>query len=107
MKINVTNGTTAAAAAAALLMTGAINVTTAHAATGDVGKCMGANACKGKSVCKTAKNECKGHNACKGTGFLKMTKEECAKIEGATFEPMKEARGSTEGAKAKDKRGSD
>jgi len=32
--------------------------------------CTGANACKGKSACKTAKSSCKGQNACKGQGFV-------------------------------------
>jgi hypothetical protein len=46
---------------------------------------MGANACKGQSGCKTAKNECKGLNACKGQGYLELTEEECAK-QGGKFE---------------------
>jgi hypothetical protein len=46
---------------------------------------MGANACKGQSACKTAKNECKGQNACKGQGYLEMTEEECGTA-GGTFQ---------------------
>jgi hypothetical protein len=55
------------------------------AAEGAKGHCMGANACKGQSGCKTAKNECKGLNACKGQGYLELTEEECAK-QGGKFE---------------------
>jgi len=50
--------------------------TFAAAARADV-ECPGANACKGKSACKTASSACKGQNACKGKGFI-MT--------GSTFE---------------------
>jgi hypothetical protein len=41
------------------------------------GHCMGANACKGQSGCKTAKNACAGKNGCKGKGFVEKTKAEC------------------------------
>lgn len=48
--------------------------------------CMGVNACKGQSACKTANSSCKGQNACKGQGFMEMTKAECdaagGKVEG-------------------------
>jgi hypothetical protein len=44
------------------------------------GKCMSANACKGKSGCKTDANECKGKNACKGKGFLKTSEVKCNKM---------------------------
>jgi len=86
MKLSIRSGTSIAAAAAALILTGAL-APAAIAAEEGQGHCVGANACKGKSACKTAANECKGQNACKGKGFLAMTKEECDKIEGATFEP--------------------
>ena len=32
--------------------------------------CVGGNACKGQSACKSAANACKGQNACKGKGFV-------------------------------------
>jgi hypothetical protein len=85
MKISACPGASIALAAAALLLAGA--VATPVTAAGEKGHCVGANACKGKSDCKTAKNDCGGLNACKGQGYLEMTKEECDKIEGATFEP--------------------
>lgn len=44
------------------------------------GKCIGANACKGKSACGTAANACHGQNACKGKGYLNTTKAECEKL---------------------------
>ncbi len=91
MKIDVNSGAAIAAAAAALLIAGtAVSAPVQMAAEGAKGHCVGANACKGQGACKTANNACKGQNACKGKGFLAMTKEECAaKIEGATFEPVK------------------
>ena len=42
-----------------------------------VGKCMGANSCKGQSSCKTATSSCKGLNSCAGKGFLEMSKADC------------------------------
>lgn len=88
MHITAKSGTAIAAAAAALLLSGAI-AAPSIAATDAKGHCVGANACKGQSACKTAKNECGGHNACKGQGFLETTKAECDKIEGAKFEEVK------------------
>jgi hypothetical protein len=40
-------------------------------------KCYAANACKGKSECKTSMSSCKGKNACKGQGFEMMTEKAC------------------------------
>jgi hypothetical protein len=36
-------------------------------------KCLGANACKGQSACKTATNDCQGKNSCKGKGYVIAT----------------------------------
>ena len=85
MKISVQSGSSIALAAAALILAGAVAIPAS--AAGEKGHCVGANACKGKSDCKTASNDCGGLNACKGQGYLEMTKEECDKIEGAKFEP--------------------
>lgn len=68
-----TTGTALAIAAAAMLASAPV-ATYAH---NPVGKCMGANACKGQSSCKTASSSCKGLNNCKGQGFVEMTKAEC------------------------------
>jgi uncharacterized membrane protein len=89
MKIDINSGAAIAAAAAALLIAGSAVSAPMQMADAHKGHCVGANACKGKSACKTATNACGGQNACKGKGFLEMTKEECAKIEGAKFEPVK------------------
>lgn len=62
------SGTVLAAAAAAMFL--AAPVVTAGTAQAAEVKCVGANACKGQSVCKSATNECKGKNACKGKGFI-------------------------------------
>lgn len=40
--------------------------------------CMGANACKAQTECKSALNSCKGKNACKGQGWVKtVSKADC------------------------------
>lgn len=44
--------------------------------------CMGVNACKGKSSCKTADNACKGKNSCKGKGSVSMSKKQCDQVGG-------------------------
>ena len=75
-----TTGSAIAVTAAALL---AIAPVTANA--GQVGKCMGANSCKGQSACKTATSSCKGLNSCKGQGFLEMSKSQCDEA-GGQFE---------------------
>lgn len=49
------------------------------------GHCMGVNACKGHSDCRTASNACGGKNQCKGTGFVSMTKAVCDQL-GGKFE---------------------
>ena len=86
MNISVTSGSALAAVAASLLLAGAV-AAPSYAAEETKGHCMGANACKGQSACKTASNACKGQNGCKGKGFSEMTKDECAKVQGAKFEP--------------------
>ena len=41
--------------------------------------CMGINACKGQSECKTAAGSCNGTNACKGRGWLVVASDKaCA-----------------------------
>lgn len=69
------SGAVLAAAALSFALSGAVMAPAlAHDATV---KCMGVNACKGQSECKTANSSCKGQNACKGQGFLTMTQAEC------------------------------
>jgi len=63
-----------ATAAAALFATGMVSTATAQEVKV---KCYGANACKGKSECKTSMSGCKGKNACKGQGFEQMTEKAC------------------------------
>ena len=83
MKLSAKSGATLAAAAATLMIAGAVSAPAAYAA-GETGHCMGANACKGTSACKTANNACKGQNACKGTGFSMASEKQCAAM-GAKF----------------------
>jgi hypothetical protein len=80
MKMTSKSGAAIAAAAATLFLAGATMSTVTYAA--GEGKCVGANACKGQSACKSAANSCKGQNACKGQGFSEMTKEKCAAAKG-------------------------
>jgi hypothetical protein len=85
MKMTIKSGAAMAAAAAGIFLSGAVASAVSNAATDAVGHCMGANACKGQSACKSAANACKGQNGCKGKGFLEMNKADCDKIEGAKF----------------------
>ena len=88
MKISAKSGAALAAAAAGLLMAGSAISTSfaADAAMDAKGHCVGGNACKGTSACKTATNACAGKNACKGHGVSEATKTDCEKIPGAKFE---------------------
>ena len=45
-------------------------------------KCMGGNACKGKSACGTAESSCAGQNSCKGKGWVMTTSEADCKSKG-------------------------
>jgi hypothetical protein len=79
------SGAAIATAMAALIFTAAVPVGAAHASP--KGKCIGANACKGKSDCSTGASACGGatSNSCKGKGYLLMTKAQCDKIPGTKF----------------------
>ncbi len=80
MKISVISGAAIAAAAAALLMAGVAS-NSVRAEDAKI-HCVGVNACKGQSACKTASSSCKGLNACKGQGFVEMTEADCTKAGG-------------------------
>ena len=45
-------------------------------------KCLGANACKGQSACKTATNDCKGKNSCAGKGYIITTDAKSCEAKG-------------------------
>jgi len=61
----------ALATAVALMFVGnAVAADTGAAASPAQVKCVGGNACKGQSACKSASSSCKGQNACKGKGFV-------------------------------------
>ena len=83
MKMNSKSGATLAAAAATLFLAGTVAATVSSPANAAQGKCMAANACKGKSACKGGANACKGLNACKGTGFSLMSEGQCKTAGGA------------------------
>ena len=76
MKLTKTSGTVLAATAAMMLLGGVVSVSTVSAEEAKV-HCMGSNACKGQSACKTTASSCKGLNACKGQGFTDLTAVEC------------------------------
>ena len=78
------SGTLLAIAAAGIFQVSAVH--TAAAASGKV-RCIGVNACKGKSECKTAAAQ-KGQNACKGHGLLFLSEEQC-KMRGGKIEKRK------------------
>ncbi len=66
----------AAVATAAALLFSTLSVSAARADEAKM-HCMGVNACKGQSACKSAQHACKGMNSCKGQGFLEMSKADC------------------------------
>ena len=72
-----TTGIALATATAAIFAMGALATAPVYAAEGGV-HCVGANACKGTSECKSAKNDCKGMNACKAQGGCKSGDNGCA-----------------------------
>jgi hypothetical protein len=75
-------GIVLAATAAAAFATAGIVGSFAPAQAAGV-KCVGANACKGQSACKTAASACKGMNACKGQGWVESKdKDACTKSGG-------------------------
>ena len=75
MKYLQKSGAALAAAAFSLALSGAV-FTPAQGEDAKI-ECLGVNACKGLSECKTANTGCKAQNACKGQGWLPMTKAEC------------------------------
>ena len=84
MKLKSKSGATLAAAAATLFLAGAVVSTGSTQANAAQGKCMGTNACKGQSACKSSGNSCKGLNACKTTGFTMASEAQC-KAKGGAF----------------------
>ncbi len=81
------SGIVLATAAAGLFATAVATPAVAAKHEGMV-KCMGANACKGKTECATASNACKSQNACKGKGMNMMSAKDCAD-KGGKVEEMK------------------
>ncbi len=81
MDVKTTSSLTLAAAAAAMFALAPISASAGDAEM----KCVGGNACKGQSACKTASSECKGLNGCKGQGFVMATKAACEEA-GGTIE---------------------
>ena len=78
MDVKTTSSLTLAAAAAAMFALAPVSAS----ADEETVKCVGGNACKGHSACKTANSECKGLNACKGQGFVMVTEAACMEAGG-------------------------
>lgn len=78
----------AAAAAVAFASVPATSAIAAAHKTAQV-KCVGGNACKGKSACATSQNKCKGHNSCKGKGVVMAKSAKACKKMGGTVEEVK------------------
>ena len=73
------------ATAVALAFTGsALNAADSQSASTQAAqiKCLGANACKGQSACKTATNDCQGKNSCKGKGYVITTDAKSCEAKG-------------------------
>ena len=79
----------ALATAVALLFVGnalAADSSSSSGASSAQVKCVGGNACKGQSACKSAASSCKGQNACKGKGFVMADNDAACKKAGGTVE---------------------
>lgn len=77
---NKLTGIALATAAAAMFAAAPVS---AGESDGNTVKCMGVNACKGKSSCQTADSSCKGQNSCKGHGFVEVrSKDVCDQLGG-------------------------
>lgn len=76
----------AASAFATAATTDAAAATGAGATDANMVKCVGGNACKGTSECKTANNGCKGQNSCKGKGWVMVATDKDCTDKGGTVE---------------------
>ncbi|MCC6715714.1 MAG: hypothetical protein IT496_10820 [Gammaproteobacteria bacterium] len=76
MSVSAKKLTGATLATTAAMLFAFAPATTVHAEEGAV-SCLGINACKGQSACKTAANACAGQNACKGLGISRVSEAEC------------------------------
>jgi uncharacterized membrane protein len=93
MNTLVTKSRNSFASAAVVVALALASVVTAHAADQSAqkeqpGRCYGVNACKGQSLCATAKHDCKGLNGCKGQGVVVKTPSACTAAGGTLTEPQ-------------------
>ncbi len=84
MKINTKKSGIALAAASTMLLAACTSDDSmgSKAQADMMGKCHGANACKGSSECATNDHSCAGQNACKGHCFITTTKAKCDAVNG-------------------------
>jgi hypothetical protein len=83
MKMNLVSGSSIAVAAVALAF-GGVAMTSSSPAFAKEVHCVGINACKGQSACKTGAGSCKGQNACKGQGYLPAKSAKACTKQGGT-----------------------
>lgn len=76
-RVMTLSGAVLATAAAGIFLSGAPAVAASAGEPVKV-RCLGVNACQGKSECKTAAAQ-KGQNACQGKGLLFLTEDQCRK----------------------------
>jgi hypothetical protein len=87
MNQQLTSRVRIAGAAALIALTSlSLSLPTQAADKEQPGRCYGVNACKGTSLCATAKNDCKGLNECKGEGVIVKTPSECKALGGTLTE---------------------
>jgi hypothetical protein len=81
MKKTTIAGAMLATAVALAFTGGAVNAADTSTQPAQM-KCLGANACKGQSACKTATNDCQGKNSCKGKGYVVTTDAKSCEAKG-------------------------
>jgi uncharacterized membrane protein len=90
-KGKITGAVLATAVALSFMGSVAMAADDSGAAAASQVKCVGGNACKGQSACKSAASDCKGQNACKGKGYVMMSSDkECVAAGGKTEMPKKD-----------------
>jgi hypothetical protein len=84
----LSKGAMLAVAVAAAFIAGPVGAEDPNsAATPAMVACLGANSCKGQSICKSFDHDCQGMNTCKGKGFVMMTDKECTNKGGKAIDP--------------------
>ena len=84
----ITKGAMVAAAVAAAFMANPVWAADSNSTSKPtMVACLGANSCKGQSLCKSFDHDCQGMNSCKGKGFVMMTDKQCKSKGGKPIDP--------------------